>query len=107
MFWPFRKLTPGASSRETQGKWPAFTRGKCALGCWTKPDGMLRVFLVANEDGTFTSWTEYFSEDPYEMCWVDCTPGASFFDCEETAIREIHAEYPWSKDVPMKRNPVE
>lgn len=106
MFWPFRKRVPSSASPISRDRWPSFVDGKRPLTCWTKPDKSLRVFMLLNEDGTFSQWSEYFSADPYEMCWIQCMPGASFYDCEETALREIHAQYPWSKDVTATRNPV-
>jgi hypothetical protein len=98
IFWPFRKRNRSLEYRRSDA-WPKFADGRITIACWTKPDRTLRVFMITNGDGTLGRWTEYFSEDPYEMCWVECTEGASFYDSEETAIREIYSNYPWLRDV--------
>ena len=103
MFWPFRKKK--AWLRERSNAWPRFMDGMTPIACWTHPDGDHRVFLVSRRDGTFTKYSEFFSHDKFENCWVPEDSGGSFFDSEDTAIREIHGQFPWSKDVePEGRN---
>jgi hypothetical protein len=47
----------------------------------------------------FGRWSEYFSEDEFEMCWVADDMGGSFYDSQDTAVREIHSAYPWAASI--------
>ena len=82
--------------------WPTFVDGKRAICRWIHPDGKRRVFLLSRSDGLFARWSEYFSEEEFEMCWVADDMGGSFYDSQETAVREIHFAYPWSVAVPLE-----
>ena len=73
--------------------------GKRAVTVWIHPDGKRRVFLIARPDGLFGRWSEYFSEDQFEMCWVADDMGGSFYDSYSTAVREIHGSYPWTTSI--------
>jgi hypothetical protein len=103
MIWPFRKKKSWPPERSDD--WPTFVDGRSPIACWKHPDAKHRVFLVARPDGCFSKYAEFFSEDEFEMCWIQEDSGGSFFDSEETAIHEIHGQFPWSKDVePERRN---
>jgi hypothetical protein len=72
---------------------------------WTHPDGKHRVYLIARRDGLFGRWGEHFSDEEFEMCWIQDDTGGSFYDSEETAVTEIHVAYPWSRDVAREERP--
>src|SRR5215469_6679466 len=78
--------------------WTSFTLG-IARCVWTHPSGKERADLIARPDGSFCCGSEYFSEDPSEMCWVPLGAGGSIFGSEGIAVKEIHALFPWSRDV--------
>ncbi len=99
MFWPFGKKKGLGSSQPRCDDWPNFANGKRPLARWTSTDRTLRIFLIANPDGTFGSRSEYFSNDQYALCWMEYSGGASIYDSEDTAAREIHDAYPWTRDV--------
>jgi hypothetical protein len=65
------------------------------------------VFLLARRDGCFSKHAEYFSDDEFEMCWCQQDSGGSFFDSEETAIHEIHGQFPWTKGLEPERRTAE
>ena len=44
-------------------------------------------------------YSEFFSDEEFEHCWIPERAGGSFYDSEEIAVREIHADFPWSRDV--------
>ena len=44
-------------------------------------------------------YSEFFSDEGFEHCWIPERAGGSFYDSEEIAVREIHADFPWSRDV--------
>ena len=66
---------------------------------WTHSDGKRRVYLIARHDGAFSYGCEYFSDDRAEICWMPEGAGGSIFASEEIAVKEIHASFPWSRDV--------
>ena len=66
---------------------------------WTHSDGKQRVYLIARHDGGFCYGSEHFSDDRSELCWIPEGAGGSIFGSEEIAVREIHADFPWSRDV--------
>ena len=66
---------------------------------WTSSDGKHRVYLIARHDGGFMPFSQYFSDEEFEHCWIQEHAGGSFYDSEEIAVREIHAAFPWSRDV--------
>jgi hypothetical protein len=72
---------------------------------WSHPDGQYRVYLVARSDGLFCLWTEFWSDAEYEHCWLSDRMSNSIYDSEETAIREIHARFPWTRKQEPERNP--
>jgi hypothetical protein len=92
---------------ERSDAWPQFVDGKKSIACWTHPDHDRRVFLICREDGTFSKLSQIFSHDEFENCWIPEDSGGSFFDSEETAIHEIHGQFPWSKDVEQERRNAE
>ena len=105
MIWPLKKKKANSSYWERSDAWPRFVDGKTIMACWTNPERTRRVFLIARLDGMFSEFSEYFSDHECEMCWIEVNAGASFYDSEETALREIHAAYPWSRSVePARRN---
>jgi hypothetical protein len=86
-------------SDKVSDTWPIFIHGNVAVSRWTHPDGKRRVYLIARGDGLFSRCSEHFSNDEFEMCWISDDVGASVYDSEETAVREIHSTYPWSREV--------
>ena len=66
---------------------------------WIKADKTERVFVYKNDDGTWGHWGEYFSDHEAELCWCPNEMGGHFYDTEETAIKELHSSYPWSKEI--------
>ena len=45
------------------------------------------------------TWTEYFSDNEYEWCWVQENAGSSMFDDEQIAERELRTAFPWTDEV--------
>jgi len=78
---------------------PAFTDQRTFKKVWVKVDKTERVFIYINDDGTWGHWGEYFSDHDAEMYWIQNDMGGHYYDTEETAIKEVHASYPWSKDI--------
>ena len=78
---------------------PAFTDQRKFTKVWVKTDKAERVFVYKNNDGTWGHWGEYFSDHEAEMCWIQNDMGGHYYDTEETAIKEVHASYPWSKEI--------
>ncbi len=76
-----------------------------AVSRWTSQDGMHRVYLVSRNDGRFSSYSEYFSDHEFEHCWIEEHAAGSFYDSEETAVKEIYGVFPWSKDVKREDHP--
>ena len=66
---------------------------------WTSLDRKHRVYLIVRHDGGFMPYSEFFSDEEFEHCWIPERAGGSFYDSEEIAVREIHADFPWSRDV--------
>jgi hypothetical protein len=95
MSWFTKKHTPP----KIPSIWPSFVDGKEPIRRWTHPDGKRRVFLIARRDGMFGRWSEYFSEEEFEMCWVPDDRGGSFYDSQDAAVSEIHSAYPWAAAV--------
>jgi hypothetical protein len=93
-------------SEKISDDWPILIFGHVAVSRWTHPDGKQRVYLIARGDGLFGRWSEHFSDDEDEMCWTPDDLGASLYDSEETAVREIHSASPWSREVPREDGPV-
>jgi len=87
--------------------WPLFIHGHVATARWTHLDGKHRVYLIARSDGLFSHSGEYFTDDPNEMCWTPDNVHAGLYDSEQIAVKEIHAAYPWSRDVPRKTRPAD
>ncbi len=54
-----------------------------------------RVTVFQRDDETFGFLQEYFSEDEFEMCWVPIFTNWSYFDTEETALREVYGRVDW------------
>ena len=105
MIWPFKKKETLEYLPERSDAWPVFVDSKTAIACWMHPDRMQRVFLIKRHDGTFSRWSENFSDHKLEMCWMQDDAGGSFYDSEETATQEIHSTYPWTEGVePERRN---
>ena len=90
--------------REIPDTWPRYTMGK-AVCRWTHPGGKQRVYLIARADGLFCYGSMFFSEAEFERCWIPEGTGGSFFDSEETAVREVHSAWPWSRTVPREDRP--
>jgi hypothetical protein len=44
-------------------------------------------------------FSQFFSDEEFERCWIQENAGGSFYDSEEVAVREIHAAFPWSRDI--------
>ena len=106
MIWPFKK-NKGNWPPERSAAWPRYIKEYKAIVCWTNNDLSRRVFLIAKSNGTFSHDEEYFSDDPFEMCWLSMRSGVSIYDSEEIAIKEIYGTFPWIKDIEPKRNNAE
>jgi hypothetical protein len=78
--------------------WPVFAYGHVAIASWTDSNGERRVYLIARSDGLFSFDGAYLSKDPEEMRWIPDNVRAGKYDTEETAVKEIHAAYPWSRN---------
>jgi hypothetical protein len=81
---------------EIDNYWPKYVAGK-AICRWTDPSGKERVYLIARTDGLYMYAGMQFSDKEFEKCWIPQGAGGSFFDSEETAVREIQAAWPWSR----------
>ena len=92
--------------KEIPDTWPSYVAGK-AVCRWTHPCGKQRVYLIARADGLFCYGSMYFSEAEFERCWMPEVTGGSFFDSEDTAVREVHSAWPWSRTVPREERPRE
>lgn len=57
------------------------------------------MYLIARHDGGFSSYSQYFSDAEFEHRWIQEHAGGSFYDSEEIALREIHGDFPWSREV--------
>jgi hypothetical protein len=79
-------------------RWLRIASGS-AVSRWTSQDRKHRVYLIARHDGGFSCYSEFFSDEEFEHCWIQERAGGSFYDSEEIALREIHAAFPWSRDV--------
>ena len=84
--------------------WPSFADGRRTLARWIHPNGKSRVFLVQRLDGRLSKYSEVFSEEEFEMCWLPQERGGSLYDSTETAERNIGLEYPWTKEVKKEPN---
>jgi hypothetical protein len=78
--------------------WADFAYGHVAIARWTDANGERRVYLIARSDGLFSYWGERFVKYPEEMYWIPDSVRAGKYDSEETAVREIYAAYPWSRN---------
>ena len=87
------------ADRSSENDWPTFIHGNVAVCRWTHPDGQRRVYVISRGDGLFSRWSEHFSDHEDETNWISDDVGASVYDSEETAVREIHSVYPWSREV--------
>ena len=55
-----------------------------------------RVIIYLTDTGKFSYTLEYFSEDPYEMCWIPIgLEMIGIYDTEETAEIEARANMDW------------
>lgn len=66
---------------------------------WTSSDRKHRVYLIVRHGGGFMPFSESFSDEEFEHCWIQEHAGGSFYDSEEIAVREIHGAFPWSREV--------
>ena len=100
---PGQKISMSWLRRKWDGKipepWPSFSGGKVALARWTHPEGKKRVYLIQRPDKRFSKWSEEFSEEEFEMCWLPLERGGSLYDSESTAEENIALEYPWTRTV--------
>jgi hypothetical protein len=88
---------------DSSDRWPVFVTKMVAIARWTDADKKRRVYLISRSDGMFTYCSEHFSDGLDEMRWiVDDKRGASFFDREETALREICSRFSWCGEVPRE-----
>jgi hypothetical protein len=59
-----------------------------------------RVIIYRNNMGTFGYKQEYFSEDPFEMCWIPTGRDmVGFYDSQERAEIEARSNIDWLKDL--------
>ena len=95
-------------NRKEDGKipdsWPSFADGRRALARWIHPNGKGRVFLVQRSDGHYSKYSEIFSEEEFEMCWLPEERSGSLYDSIETAEHNIAVEYPWTNEVKKEPN---
>ena len=66
-------------------------------------DEKQRVIIFQRPNGSYGFSESYFSEDEFEMCWIDQSH-ASFFDTYEIAQREVYSRVDWliGKDIPSQ-----
>jgi hypothetical protein len=76
-----------------------------AICRWTDPCGKERVYLIERPDSLYSYGVMHFSDAEFENCWISQGAGGSFFDSEETAIREIQAAWPWTRTVNRENRP--
>ncbi len=63
-------------------------------------DKKRRVIIYRGDSGRYGYEQEYFSEDPFEMCWIQTGRAvAGFYDNAETAEREARGNIDWLKDL--------
>jgi hypothetical protein len=99
-----QRIPPKARGRED---WPAFVMGRRAILRWTHPDGKHRAYVIARDDDHFMKWSEFFSDDEFENCWIAEDMGGSFYNSEATAIREVHGAFPWTQELQPERRAAE
>lgn len=59
-------------------------------------EGKRRVYIVRRDNGTFGYEEEYWSDDPYEKCWIPLGDyPLCICDSEETALREAMGNVDW------------
>lgn len=59
-----------------------------------------RVIIYSNDMGTFGYEQEYFSEHPFEMCWISTGRDmVGFYDSQERAEVEARSNIDWLKDL--------
>ena len=68
-------------------------------------DKKRRVIIYRNDSGTYGYAQEYFSEDPFEMCWIPSGGEVvGFYDSAETAEIEARGNIDWLKDLEFVSN---
>ena len=68
---------------------------------WLNSEGN-EIVYVYFKNNIWSFGFEYFSNHEYEMCWCSANEGARMYDSEETAIKELFANHPWSKEIEPK-----
>ncbi len=59
-----------------------------------------RVNIYQRQDGTFYFQEECFSRREFEHCWIPVRQSvASFFDIQETAVKEASGRIEWLSDL--------
>jgi len=59
-------------------------------------DRKQRIIIYRTHTGQFSYTQEYFSEDPYEMCWIPTgREMIGIYDTEEKAEIEARANIDW------------
>lgn len=99
MIWPFKNKNKEKWPPERSDAWPRYINGLEAIACWTNQEKTKRVFLIKKSDGTFSYDSQYFSDDEFEMCWILDGIGKSIYDSKEIAEKEIHGNFPWTKNI--------
>ncbi len=102
----FKWLKSRKAGKGIPDTWPRYAMGR-AICRWTHPGGKQRVYLIARQDGMFCFGSTFFSDAEFENCWIPEGTGGSFFDSRETAIREIHSGWAWSRTAPPEERPRE
>ena len=54
-----------------------------------------RVVIFRRDDGQWSFVEEYFSEHPFEMCWLPTRSNVSICATRETAWREARGRVDW------------
>ena len=93
-----RENTPLKKEPFGVNSWQELTCGKTPIAKWINSDQDELVFLTKLNNGTYSCCSFQYESDEYCDCWIPCD-GDSFFDSEETAIREINVMWPWTKTV--------
>jgi hypothetical protein len=67
---------------------------------YERADVKRRVLIIQRLDGNYSFIEQYWYENVYEgklvaQGWADLRPHASFFQCLDTAKREVTNYFPW------------
>ena len=81
------------------GSIPQFVDERVVHKIWIDENGRNRAFIYKNSNGTWGMWSEYFSSEEMEMCWIGKDMGGHIYDSEETATQELMGWNSWASNV--------